>query len=61
MGDGDTYSLINHGVYNLSGTAIAAAVGRVVITPLQRLSGSDIHIVSMGNGQAAVLEVNVAL
>jgi hypothetical protein len=59
MASGD-FSLVHHGTYNLSGASIITAVGRVNIPFAAIASGAGIHIIGHGDGQASVLEVNVA-
>ena len=53
------FSLVTHGIFDLSGAGIATAVGNINIDALQIASGAGVHIVSTGQGSAAVLEVNV--
>ena len=53
-------TLTNHGVYDLSGAAIATAVGDINITAGEFISGARVFIVPAGNGQAAVFEVTPA-
>ena len=59
MADGD-FALIHHGVHDLSGAALYTAVANVNIPSKTIASGAGLFLVSAGNAQVAVLEVNVA-
>ena len=53
------HTLVHHGICDLSGAAITTKVGQVNIPFAGVASGSALYIVPAGDGQAAVLEVNV--
>ena len=52
-------SLVDHGVFNVSGADMATAVGG--IGPLVRIiSGAALHFIPVGEGQINLLQVVVA-
>ena len=53
------FSLVHHGIYDVSGAALVTAVGRVNIPFAAIASGAALYIVPAGAGQVAVLETEV--
>ena len=54
-------TLTHHGVHNISGAALATAVGNINLSNEEFQSGARVFIVPAGQGQVAVLEVAPAL
>ena len=59
MAVGDV-TLTNFGDYNVSGSALKTQVDSLNIDPLTTISGSQIYIIPIGNGQVTVLQTVVA-
>ena len=59
MTSGD-FTLVHHGIYDVSGAALITAVSGVNIPFAAIVSGASLFIVSAGDGQVAVLETEVA-
>ncbi len=58
MAGGDL-SLVNHGVYTVSGNALGTAVGGIGNLTGSTLSGASVNFVYVGEGQINLLEVQV--
>ena len=53
-------TLVNHGVHEVSGTALGVAVGNIGALTGQTISGTGLHFVYTGEGQINLLEVQTS-
>ena len=59
MAAGD-HTLTNYGSLSVSGATLKTMVDAVSMTPTQYISGSQLHLIPIGNGQVQLIKVEVS-